>query len=58
VCRPALLGAASRRCALILAAAPSPRCRATLLAGGILAQTELLTFILFWTLSNNMVYLF
>ncbi|KAL4423611.1 hypothetical protein ABPG77_009198 [Micractinium sp. CCAP 211/92] len=30
----------------------------TLTLGGVLSQTELLTFILFWTLSNNICYLF
>ncbi|KAL4439848.1 hypothetical protein ABPG75_002849 [Micractinium tetrahymenae] len=30
----------------------------TLALGGILSQTELLTFILFWTLCNNICYLF
>lgn len=33
-------------------------CRSTLALGGVLSQTELLTFILFWTLSNNICYLF
>ena len=32
--------------------------RWTLATSGIASQTELLTFILFWTLSNNLVYLF
>lgn len=37
---------------------PRPGRRSTLLYGGILSQTEALTFILFWTLSNNIVHLF
>lgn len=32
--------------------------RSTLLLSGILSQVELLTFILFWTLANNIVYMF
>ncbi|KAK2078851.1 hypothetical protein QBZ16_003691 [Prototheca wickerhamii] len=30
----------------------------TIFTSNILAQSELLTFVLFWTLSNNIVYLF
>jgi EMC6 len=29
-----------------------------MLVSGIASQTELLTFILFWTLANNVIYLF
>lgn len=32
--------------------------RYTIFTSNILAQSELLTFVLFWTLSNNIVYLF
>lgn len=39
-------------------ACPCCPCRSTLVLGGILSQTELLTFILFWTLANNIVYMF
>ena len=34
------------------------QCRATMFLAGIGSQTELLTFVLLWTLSNNLVYLF
>lgn len=32
--------------------------RSAVLTSNILAQTEILTFVLFWTLTNNIVYLF
>lgn len=33
-------------------------CRLAIYTSNVLAQTELLTFLLFWTLANNIVYLF
>lgn len=38
--------------------AVAPACSTTLAFSGILSQTEMLTFILFWTLANNVVHLF
>ena len=37
---------------------PAAPCRSAPLTAGVAAQTELLTFVLFWTLSNNFLYLF
>jgi hypothetical protein len=41
-----------------LAPRRAPRRRPSLFLSGIASQTELLTFILFWTLGNNLVYLY
>ena len=53
-------GRASPRPATHLPTHPSPHLapRWTVGVTGVLSQSELLTFILFWTISNNLCYLF